>query len=121
MTAPTRPEAVDLVVDFSRSTPATAVAPSTYEDCDRCSFLYYASPEAEAPQFVYGRGWPGQMLKPVGKPCPRCGDVSPRGTWPWNGPVWFRLKAEGEGPGTVFHGKYGYPGVRVTTPTLEAA
>ncbi len=80
-----------------------AASVTVYEDCEKCWHDYYATPEAVPAEFVYGRHWRGHQVKPVGEPCPRCGDASPRGTWPDTGPEWFRVAAEGEGPGTVFH------------------
>jgi hypothetical protein len=78
-----------------------------YVSCEKCA-LELADERCAFDRVTVGEGpkaystakvrlAPRTMMKPDGQPCPRCGDNSPRGTFPWK---WDVVSRVGEGPGT---------------------
>jgi hypothetical protein len=78
---------------------------SMHEHCEACRWRFYASGRSDP---LIDNGNPGNrsatVLKPVGQRCLKCGDNSPAGSFPWNGPVWCRI---GENEKYQYVGQYG--------------
>lgn len=81
--------------------------PGPYVQCEKCWFDFHASGQREAQPFDqrgYAHAPTATQLKPEGAACPRCGDDSPRGTFPWNGSPFSRVE------GVVLHTRLGEAG-----------
>lgn len=98
-----------------------------WEDCESCSFAYYATLRARIART--GEGITTEMqnnfrknsnvMKRKGEPCARCKDNSPKGTYPWNGASCIRLRSD-SGESTVLHGS-GCQCLRASVVTESAA